>query len=80
VTTVLATNQVCNGGDTGSNQYSLGASYNFSKRTLAYLYYTLQDNDDLGRYRMGTNTGPVQSNVPVGGQAQAIGLGIRHSF
>ena len=80
VNITLATNQVCNGGDTGSNQYSVGASYNFSKRTLAYLYYTLQDNDDLGRYRMGTNTGPVQSNVPVGGQAQAIGLGIRHSF
>jgi predicted porin len=80
VTTVLATNQVCNGGDTGSNQYSLGASYNLSKRTLAYLYYTKQDNDDLGRYRMGTNTGPVQSNVPIGGSPQAFGLGIRHTF
>jgi predicted porin len=80
VTTVLATNQVCNGGDTGSNQYSLGASYNFSKRTLAYLYYTKQDNDDLGRYRMGANTGPVTSNVGVGSTPQAFGLGIRHSF
>jgi predicted porin len=80
VSVSLATNQVCNGGDTGSNQYSLGASYNFSKRTLAYLYYTKQDNDDLGRYRMGTNTGPVTSNVPIGASPQAFGLGIRHTF
>ena len=72
--------QICNGGDTGSQQYSLGASYNFSKRTLTYLYYTAQDNDDFGRYRMGTNTGPVTSNVPVGAKAQAFGLGIRHTF
>jgi predicted porin len=76
----LATNQICNAGDTGTNQYSLGASYNLSKRTLAYLYYTAQDNDDFGRYRLGVNTGPVQSNVPVGAKAQAFGLGIRHTF
>ncbi|HQR53913.1 MAG TPA: porin [Burkholderiales bacterium] len=72
--------QICNADGTGTNQYSIGGSYNFSKRTLAYLFYTLQDNGDISRYRMGTNTGPVQSNVPVGGQAQAYGLGIRHTF
>jgi hypothetical protein len=44
------------------------------------LYYTKQDNDDLGRYRMGANTGPVTSNVPIGASPQAFGLGIRHSF
>lgn len=80
VTVGLATNQICNGGDTGTNQYSIGASYNFSKRTLAYIYYTKQDNDDLGRYRMGTNTGPVTSNVGVGQTPQAYGIGIRHTF
>jgi len=76
----LAANQICNGSDTGTNQYSLGASYNFSKRTLAYVYYTKQDNDDIGRYRMGTNTGPVQSNVGIGQTPQAYGIGIRHTF
>jgi len=76
----LATNQICNAGDTGTNQWSVGGSYNFSKRTLAYLYYTAQNNDDLGRYRLGVNTGPVTSNVPVGGQAQVFGLGVRHTF
>jgi predicted porin len=80
VTVALATNQICNGDNTGSQQYSLGGSYNFSKRTLAYLYYTAQDNEDIGRYRMGTNTGPVGSNVPVGAKAQALGIGIRHTF
>jgi predicted porin len=80
VTLGLATNQICNADGTGTNQYSLGASYNFSKRTLVYGYYTLQDNNQIGRYRLGTNTGPVQSNVPVGGEAQAFGLGIRHTF
>jgi predicted porin len=80
VNVALATNQICNGDNTGTDQWSVGGSYNFSKRTLAYLYYTAQDNGDYGRYRLGTNTGPVQSNVPVGGQAQAFGLGIRHTF
>jgi predicted porin len=80
VTAALATNQIFNGDNTGSNQYTVGASYNLSKRTAVYGYYTLQDNNELARYRLGTNTGPVQSNVPVGGQAQAYGLGIRHTF
>jgi predicted porin len=80
VNITLATNQICNGGDTGTNQYSAGASYSFSKRTLAYIYYTKQDNDDVGRYRMGTNTGPVTSNVGVGQTPQAYGIGIRHTF
>jgi predicted porin len=79
-TAALATNQICNGSDTGTNQYSLGASYNFSKRTSTYIYYTKQDNDSLGRYRMGTNTGPVQSNVGIGQTPQAYGIGIRHTF
>jgi predicted porin len=76
----FANNQVCNGGNTGTNQYSVGASYNFSKRTLAYVYYTKQDNSDIGRYRMGTNSGPVTSNVAIGATPQAYGIGIRHSF
>jgi predicted porin len=79
-TVALATNQICNGSNTGTNQYSVGGSYNFSKRTAAYIYYTKQDNDDIGRYRMGTNTGPVQSNVGVGQTPQAYGIGIRHTF
>ena len=45
--------------NTGTNQYSAGVSYNFSKRTLVYLYYTRQDNDANARFRYGTNTGPV---------------------
>jgi hypothetical protein len=44
------------------------------------LYYTKQDNDSLGRYRMGTNTGPVTSNVGIGASPQAYGIGIRHTF
>ncbi len=80
VSATLATNQICNGSDTGTNQYSLGASYNFSKRTSTYIYYTKQDNDDIGRYRMGTNTGPVQGNVGIGQTPQAYGIGIRHTF
>jgi predicted porin len=80
VTAAFATNQVCNANNTGTNQYSIGASYNFSKRTAVYGFYTLQSNSDLSRYRLGTTTGPVTNNVPVGGEAQAFGLGIRHTF
>jgi predicted porin len=79
-TVALATNQICNGDNTGTNQYSFGGSYNLSKRTAVYAYYTKQDNDELGRYRMGANTGPVTNNVGVGATPQAYGLGIRHTF
>ena len=77
---VLATRQVCNADNTGTNQYSAGVSYSFSKRTMVYVYYTRQDNDANARFRYGTNTGPVQSNVAVGAVPQAAGLGIRHTF
>jgi predicted porin len=76
----LATNQVCNADNTGTNQYSAGVAYSFSKRTQVFVYYTRQDNDANSRYRYGTNTGPVGSNVAIGAVPQAAGLGIRHTF
>lgn len=72
--------QFCNADNTGTNQYSAGVSYNLSKRTLVYVYYTRQDNDANARYRLGTNSGPVGSNVAIGAVPQAAGLGIRHTF
>jgi predicted porin len=77
---VLAARQVCNADNTGTNQYSAGVAYNFSKRTQVFVYYTRQDNDANARFRYGTNTGPVGSNVAIGAVPQAAGLGIRHTF
>ena len=75
---------ICLDSDLGADKYSIGASYNFSKRTLAYVYWTLQANDAYARYKLGTNTGAVPSagaaTIGIGAEPQAAGLGIRHTF
>lgn len=75
---------VCIDGDLGSDKYSIGASYNFSKRTLVYAYWTRQANDAYARYKLGTNTGAVptagSSTIGIGASPEAAGLGIRHTF
>ena len=68
----------------GADKYSIGASYNFSKRTLVYVYWTLQANNAYARYKLGSNSGPVPtsgaSTIGIGAEPQAAGLGIRHTF
>ena len=75
---------VCLSDNLGTNQYTVGASYNFSKRTLVYAYWVLQANDSFARFKYGANTGPVSSGgnatVGIGTQPTAVGLGMRHTF
>ena len=79
-----AVRATCLDSDLGADKYSLGASYNFSKRTLVYVYWTLQANDAYARYKLGSNSGPVPtsgaSTIGIGTEPQAAGLGIRHTF
>lgn len=72
--------------DTGANMYELGADYNLSKRTKAYLVYTKMNNDTNAGYCAGgaasagfggSGTNAVCSN---GKDPSILSLGMRHSF
>lgn len=75
---------ICLDSDLGTNKYSVGASYNFSKRTDVFVYWTLADNDEFARFKLGSNSGPVPSGgtttIGIGSQPTAVGMGIRHTF
>ena len=79
-----AVRAVCLDDSLGTNQYSLGAAYTFSKRTQVYVFWTLQANDAYARYKLGSNTGPVPNSgnatIGIGTHPQTGGLGIRHTF
>ena len=63
-------------GSTAANDYSIGYTYNFSKRTRVLLAYHVTDNDSNARYKIGTANTPTS-----GGQKQtAFGFHIRHNF
>lgn len=77
----------CNSDDLGAEEYTLGASYSFSKRTDVYALYVYIDNDDLASYNFGVNAlaapalgGTIGGTAGVGSAASGFALGIRHSF
>lgn len=81
----------CNSDEVGTDFYTAGASYSFSKRTDVYALFVLVDADDLSAFNFangahlgGPPTGGGTAGNPagntVGAQARGIGLGIRHSF
>ena len=65
------------GDDDGALAFSLGAAYNFSKRTQIGAFYTRVDNDDDGVY--GIDSGGYEPSEP-GETVQAISVRVRHSF
>ena len=75
---------ICLDSDLGTNKYSVGLAYFFSKRTSVFGYWTLTDNGDFARFKLGSNSGPVPSGgnttIGIGTQPTAAGLGIRHTF
>ncbi|MGH9961153.1 MAG: porin, partial [Pyrinomonadaceae bacterium] len=77
----------CNSDELGADEYTVGASYSFSKRTDVYALYVYIDNEDLASYNFGVNAlaapalgGTIGGTVGVGSKVSGFGLGIRHSF
>jgi predicted porin len=69
------------GADDGAKQYSLGADYNFSKRTAAYALYSKMNNDTNGRYILGgVRAGGAYTPTAGDQDASVLSLGMRHSF
>ena len=80
----------CSTSGLDAKQYSLGYSYNFSKRTDVYGFYTLVNNGDFANYVLGNGAAISSTGLGVGGtggtgagigaRQQGLGLGIRHVF
>ncbi len=74
--------------NTGATQYSLGASYNFSKRTEVYGLYTRVNNETNAAYSLGGNptgggggTGIAAVDAAAAGQdPHGFSLGMIHRF
>lgn len=72
--------------DTGANMYELGADYNLSKRTKAYVVYTKMNNDTNAGYcaggavSAGFGSSGVNAVCSNGKDPSIIALGMRHSF
>nr|WP_294863695.1 porin [uncultured Pseudogulbenkiania sp.] len=60
----------------GANQWTLGATYDLSKRTQTYAYYTRIANDDNASRTFG-NAG---LSVGAGSNPTGFGVGLKHSF
>lgn len=66
-------------GDTGSHQWTLGASYSLSKRTMVHGYYTKITNDRAVAYDFYVNGAGITA-ANNGSDPEAYGVGIRHTF
>ena len=62
--------------NTGANQWTLGYTYDLSKRTMVHAYYTALKNQDAAQYDNYVNG--LTPNV--GGDNKIFGAGLRHSF
>jgi len=67
--------------DTGANQITVGADYNFSKRTTAYALYSRMDNKSGASYGLGGNgAGGAFGPAAAGQDPSVFSLGMKHSF
>lgn len=65
------------GPDTGSQGYTIGYQYSFSKRTAAKLGYTRMDNDSRTSFNKLHTSAPLINN---GDSQEAVALVVRHRF
>lgn len=71
--------------ETGANQWTVGYSYDMSKRTMLHGFYTQLNNQDFARYDNYVN-GTLQASsatsfgMGLGANAKVLGLGMRHTF
>ena len=69
------------GGNDGADQWTIGADYSLSKRTVVYGYYAATSNDAFGGYGLGSGVGASDMTVGnLGTDPQSFGLGLRHAF
>ncbi|WP_333843091.1 porin [Pelomicrobium sp.] len=67
----------CGISDSGADHYTVGVGYHFSKRTVAYAYYTKIKNDTNAGYDFAVNGA---GSGAAGRDPSAFALHVRHSF
>lgn len=67
--------------DSGAKAYSIGAAYDFSKRTQLFTSYTRINNERNATYEFGINPGPGLSTKSIpGGDPSGFLVGMQHLF
>jgi len=68
-------------GNDGADQWTAGADYSLSKRTVVYGYYARTSNDQFGGYGLGAGAGASDTTVNnLGSNPSTFSLGVKHSF
>ena len=68
-------------GNDGADQWTIGADYSLSKRTIVYGFYTAVSNDTYGGYGLGNNSAVSDVTVGnLGSSPTAFSMGVKHSF
>ena len=76
-TCALVGGGACSTSGLGAQQYTLGYSYSFSKRTDLYGFFTRVANESAGTYQFANAAG---IGAAAGAASTGIGLGMRHEF
>ncbi|MBE5527773.1 porin [Laribacter hongkongensis] len=66
-----------NADNTGANQWTLTGTYDLSKRTQAYAFYTRINNDEFSKIDFANN--PI-GGIGYGSNPTGFGLGLKHTF
>lgn len=67
-------------GNDGANQWTAGADYALSKRTVVYGLYAATNNDQHAAYGLGTGAGSSDATSHVDSNPSTISFGVKHSF
>jgi predicted porin len=69
------------GGNDGADQWTIGADYALSKRTVAYGLYARTSNDQFGGYGLGAGAGSSDQTIGnLGSNPSTFSMGVKHSF
>jgi predicted porin len=69
------------GGNDGADQWTAGADYSLSKRTVVYGYYARTSNDNVGGYGLGAGAGSSDQTVGnLGSNPSTFSMGVKHAF
>ena len=63
--------------NSGANQWTLTGTYDLSKRTQAYAFYTRINNDEFSKIDFANN--PI-GGIGYGSNPTGFGLGLKHTF
>lgn len=68
-------------GNDGADQWTVGADYSLSKRTVVYGLYAATSNDTYAGYGLGAGAGSSDQSVAnLGSSPSTISVGVKHSF